>query len=241
MTEVPNHSTPSPAVEFYDLVTRTHSAGGDALADILSTVDATAGPVLDIGAGTGRTVQIIADTLPTARILAAEPDLAMRTVLTHHIAASDDLRERVTILADPAQTVPLPEQVSAVVLYGVIGLLDEHERRAFWDRLLPRLTPGAPVAVELLPINTPQILPPMPYAQDQIGDHQYKATLEGEPGDGDLMILNTTWRITGGPGEERIVTGHSQWHTFGFDDLAQETGLTATQLTPQAGVLRAAS
>ncbi len=232
---------PSPAVEFYDLVTRSHSEGGDALRSALDDVDVAAGPVLDVGAGTGRTVRIIADALPDARIVAAEPDLAMRTVLTHQVAGDDDLRRRVTILAEPAETMPLPDRLSAVVLFGVVGMLDRDERRQFWDRLLPRLAPGAPIAVELLPISEPQQLPPMPYAKERIGDHLYEATLQGEPGEDDLMVLNSTWHITGGPGEDRIVHGTSQWHTFGLDDLARETGMVAEQLTMQAGVLRAAT
>ncbi|TDC07914.1 class I SAM-dependent methyltransferase [Nonomuraea longispora] len=229
----------SPAVEFYDVVTRTHSEGGDALRSVLAEVDPSAGAILDVGAGTGRTVQIIAEAVPGARIVAVEPDLVMRTVLTHRVVADDDLRSRVTILADDAQGMAIPETLSAVVLYGVLGMLDRDERARLWDRLLPRLAPGAPVVVELLPIEKPQTLPPMPYAKERIGEHLYEATLRGEPGEDDLMVLNTTWRITGEEGEVRTVHGTSQWHTFGLDDLARETGLTAERLTLQAGLLRA--
>lgn len=234
------HPNPSPAVEFYDLVTRTHSEGGEALRSVLGEVDPGTGPVLDVGAGTGRTVRVIAEALPEVQILAVEPDLVMRTVLTHQVAASEDLRRRVTILAEPAQTMPLPQRLSAVVLFGVVGLLDHDERRRLWDRLLPRLAPGAPVVVELLPIDRPQQLPPMPYASDQIGEHRYEATLRGEPGAQDLMLLDTTWHVTGGPGPDRVVHGSSQWHTFGLADLARETGLAPTPLTRQTGVLRVA-
>lgn len=235
MTEVAN----PPAVEFYDLVTRTHSEGGGALRSALAGVDPSAGPILDVGAGTGRSVGIIAEAVPGARIIAVEPDLVMRTVLTHRVVSDDDLRPRVTIVAEAAQTMPVPERLSAIVLFGVAGMLDRDERSRLWSRLLPSLAPGAPVLVELLPISRPQPLPPMPYAKERVGDYVYEATLQGEPGEDDIMVLHTTWRVSGDEGEIRTVRGTSEWHTFGLEDLAEETGLAAERLTAQAGVLRA--
>ena len=242
-TETPEQGAPavdtSPAVEFYDIVALSNAAGVDALATALRGVDPSSGPVLDVGAGTGRTVQVVADTLPDARVVAVEPDLAMRAVLMHHVLCDPDLRRRVTVVAEPAQTMPLPDRLSAVVLYGMLGMLDQGERRALWDRLLPRLAPGAPVVVELLPISRPQRIDTLPYANGRVGDTVYTATMDGEPGEGDLMHLTTRWHVVG-PGTARTVQSTSRWHTFGLDDLADETGLVAERLTVQAGVLRAA-
>jgi SAM-dependent methyltransferase len=228
----------SPVAEFYDLVPRAHAEGATALHAALRDVDPAAGPVVDIGAGTGRTTRIIAEVLPDARILACEPSPTMRAVLTHDVVADDDLRRRVTITAEPAESVVLPNTISALVLFGVIGHLDAKDRLALWDRVLPRLAPGAPVLVELLPMTRPAPLPRMSLAREQIGDCVYEAWLEGEPAGDDLMRLTSTWKVSGGGAPERVVHNTSEWHTFGVDDLARETGLAGEQLTTQAGVLR---
>ncbi|MGK8491558.1 class I SAM-dependent methyltransferase [Nocardia asiatica] len=229
----------SPVAEFYDLVPRAHAEGEAALRKILAEVDPSAGPVVDIGAGTGRTCRIVAEVLPAVRILACEPAPAMRAVLTHDVVADDDLRRRVTIVPDSAETVALPDSISALVLYGVLGHIGLEDRKALWDRVLPRLAPGAPVLVELLPITRPMALPKMELARERIGDLVYEGSLEAEPIGGDLIRMTSTWQISGDAAPTRVVRNVSEWHTFGIDDLAAETGLAGEQLTPQTGVLRA--
>ncbi|GAB2693289.1 class I SAM-dependent methyltransferase [Nocardia thraciensis] len=228
----------SPVAEFYDLVPRAHPEGESALRSTLAEVDPSTGPVVDIGAGTGRTCRIIAEVLPQARILACEPAPAMRAVLTHDVVSDEDLRRRVTIVPEGVESVALPESISALVLFGVIGHVSPEARRALWDRVLPRLAPGAPVLVELLPITRPAPLPRMALAREQIGDLLYEGWIEGEPGVGDLMRLTSTWQVSGPAVPTRTVRNVSEWHTFGLDDLAAETGLSGEQLTTQAGVLR---
>ncbi|WP_280401576.1 class I SAM-dependent methyltransferase [Nocardia carnea] len=229
----------SPVAEFYDLVPRAHAEGEAALRKILAEVDPGAGPVVDIGAGTGRTCRIVAEVLPTAKILACEPAPAMRAVLTHDVVADEDLRRRVTIVAEPAQSLVLPESISALIVFGVLGHLGTGERRALWDRVLPRLAPGAPVLVELLPVTRPTTLPRMELAREQIGDLVYEGSLAAEPAGGDLIRMTSTWQISGAAAPTRVIRNISEWHTFGIEDLAAETGLAGEQLTAQAGVLRA--
>jgi SAM-dependent methyltransferase len=228
----------SPVAEFYDLVPRAHAEGAAALRSVLAEVDPAVGTVVDIGAGTGRTVRIIAEVLPHVKILACEPSPAMRAVLTHSVIADDDLRRRVTIAVEPAESVDLPDTISALVLFGVIGHLSPRARRTLWERALPRLSAGAPVVVELLPMTRPAPMPSMSLARERIGDLTYEAWMEGEPVGGDLMRLTSTWRVSGGS-EPRVVHNTSEWHTFGIEDLAEETGLVGRRLTAQVGVLRA--
>lgn len=229
----------SPVAEFYDLVARAHGEGELALRERLRGLGPLAGPVLDIGAGTGRTVLAIADTVPEVEILAVEPAPAMRAVLTHVVARDPELRRRVTVVADPVETLDLPERLGAVVAFGVLGHLDLPARQRLWHALLPRLPAGAPIFVELLPIEKPMRLPTLPLANETLGRHSYSATLDGTPGEGDAMILTSTWTVRGGPGPDRTFRNTSVWHTFGLDDLARETGLRAERLTKQAGVLHA--
>ncbi|AHH19712.1 putative methyltransferase [Nocardia nova SH22a] len=228
----------SPVAEFYDLVPRAHAEGEAALRKVLAEVDPEAGHVVDIGAGTGRTCRVVAEVLPSAKILACEPAPAMRAVLTHDVIADEDLRRRVTIVPESAESVVLPESISALVLFGVLGHIDADDRRALWDRVLPRLAPGAPVLVELLPVNRPTTLPKMELAREQIGDLVYEGSIEAEPIGGDLIRMTSTWQISGDAAPARVVRNVSEWHTFGIEDLAAETGLAGEQLTAQTGVLR---
>lgn len=229
----------SPVAEFYDLVARAHGEGETALRERLRTFGALAGPVLDIGAGTGRTVLAIAETVPEVEILAVEPAPAMRAVLTHVVANNPELRRRVTVVPDPVEMLQLPERLGAVVAFGVLGHLDWAARETLWKMLLPRLPSGAPVFVELLPIEVSMRLPSIPLASETIGRQSYRATLDGVPGKDDTMVLTSTWTVHGGPGPERTITNTSIWHTFGLDDLARETGLRTERLTKQVGVLHA--
>ena len=229
----------SPVAEFYDLVPRAHAEGEAALRRVLASVDPSAGHVVDIGAGTGRTCRVVAEVLPSARILACEPAPAMRAVLTHDVIADEDLRRRVTIVPESAESVVLPESISALIVFGVLGHIAAEDRKALWDKVLPRLTPGAPILVELLPVSRPTTLPKMQLAREQIGDLVYEGSIEAEPIGGDLIRMTSTWQVGGDPAPTRVVQNVSEWHTFGIDDLAEETGLVGEQLTAQTGVLRA--
>ncbi|WP_330985435.1 MULTISPECIES: class I SAM-dependent methyltransferase [Enterobacterales] len=227
----------SPVAEFYDLVTQAHSAGEQVLRERLTAMTLEDAPILDIGAGTGRTVAAIADALPDSDILAIEPSPAMRAVLTHRVARDPRLRKRVTIIPEPVEKLLLPERLSAVVAYGVLGHLSREARLSLWKTLLPRLPAGAPIFIELLPVEKPVSLPAFSLANATLGQRHYSATLQGEPGEDDTMMLTSTWVVRGGPSPTQVIHNRSVWHTFGLDDLARETGLKAERLTPQAGVL----
>lgn len=227
----------SPVAEFYDLVGRAHSAGEQALRERLSAMTHIHDPILDIGAGTGRTVMTIAESVPQVDILAVEPAPAMRAVLTHAVAQCLELRQRVTIIPDTVDQLQLPQRLGAVVAFGVLGHLTSLQRQGLWPLLLPRLARGAPIFVELLPVEKPVVLPRMMLANETIGQRHYQATLEGEPGPDDTMLLTSCWTVSGGPCATQVIRNRSVWHTFGLDDLARESGLHAQRLTPQAGVL----
>ena len=65
---------------------------------------------------------------PDAEILACEPAVGMRAVLTSRVFSDPDLRSRVTVTADAAPDLDLPDRVSAVLLCGVLGHLDADGR-----------------------------------------------------------------------------------------------------------------
>jgi SAM-dependent methyltransferase len=152
----------APTAEFYDLVgVQRWTQSDPLLAAALAGTDTGHGPVLDLGAGTGRSTEVVARTLPEARILAVEPSPAMRSALTSRVVRDEDLRRRVTVVAAGAQDVELPDRLSAAVICGVLGYLDRAERADLWARLTARLPVGAPVVVELMAVRTPQTVAPM--------------------------------------------------------------------------------
>jgi phospholipid N-methyltransferase len=228
----------APTAEFYDLVGGQHWAHSDpALASALGGIDTAHGPVLDLGAGTGRTTEVIGRALPDARIIAVEPSPGMRAALTSRVVRDAGLRPRVTVLATRAQETELPDRLSAAVICGVLGYLDREERATLWQQLLARLPAGAPIVVELMALSAPQPVAPMRIARQRLGDQDYEAWLSGEPCGTERMRWSATWRVLNGDKLVREVDVTHEWYTFGIEDLAAETGLTAKQLTPELGVL----
>jgi SAM-dependent methyltransferase len=227
----------SPGAEFYDLSSRKYTDRAALLTKVLAGVDTGYGPVLDLGAGTGLAIETVAAALPGARILAVEPATAMRAVLISRVAADDDLRTRVTVLADTAQDVPLPDKLSAAVLLGMLGHLDRAERAALWRRLADRLPAGAPVVVEVIPLSTPAVMAEMHFAHESLGDHTYDGWISGEPAGPDQMRWRTRWTVSQGGEVLRTVEHVHSWYTVGLDDLIKETGWTGRALNAQLGVL----
>ncbi|HBT89713.1 class I SAM-dependent methyltransferase [Desulfobacter sp.] len=205
----------------------------------LSKIDSPFFPILDIGSGTGRTVIAIAESIPKVDIFAIEPCTAMRAVLTHQVLQRADLRNRVTLFSEPVDRLRLPENLGAVVAYGIIGHLDAPVRKKLWKAIIPRLPKGAPIFIELMPFDKPMNFSEIPMGQVTIGRRLYKGVFSGKiEGENDLMCITTKWTVTEVEGgEETVIKASNLWHTFSFDDLAFETGLTAKKTSQSSGVL----
>lgn len=225
--------------EFYDLLSRPHweHVATQALTEALSTVDTSAGPVLDIGAGTGQATEVVAQALPDAEIIATEPSPAMRIALTNRVVHNADLRRRVTVLADPAQDVELPDKLSGVVAFGMIGYLDREARKTLWARLAERLPPGAPVVLELMALSTPQHMAPARISREELGEQVYEVWMRGEPGPGRLMRYASTFTVSRKGKVVRRIQLEQEWHTFGAAELTAETGWPHRKLTNEIIVL----
>ncbi|MFC4034730.1 Gfo/Idh/MocA family oxidoreductase [Streptomyces polygonati] len=235
----------TPSAEFFDLVAAGHiaTASGPAVAAALSGLDTVGATVVDIGAGTGLVTEAVARALPGVEILAAEPAVGMRAVLTSRVFGDPDLRARVTVTDGAAPGLHLPDRICAVVLCGVLGHLDAPQRRQLWDRLLARLTPDGRVVVELMQLTAPAELPLTRLATATAGRHRYEWWLSGSPDessdDGDGMRLHTTWRVReigssdGAPLRE--VHDSYRWLPFGLELVARESGLHARPLPVRAG------
>ncbi|MEU6018725.1 Gfo/Idh/MocA family oxidoreductase [Streptomyces sp. NPDC047515] len=231
----------TPSAEFFDLVAAEHTATSSvpAIVELLADVDLSGGPVLDIGAGTGLVTEAVARARPDAEILACEPAVGMRAVLTSRVFSDPDLRSRVTITADAAPDLDLPDQVSVVLLCGVLGHLDADGRARLWRELIRRLAPGGLIVVELMQFEEPLTLPETRLATATAGHHRYEWSFSGAPDETEdgVMRLHSTWRVyrDSATEAEREVHDSYRWAPFALKDVMAESGMTARALHTRPG------
>jgi len=227
----------SPTAEFFDLAAAAHVATGSAPAVVtaLAGLDTAAGPVVEIGAGTGLVTVALARAFPDLEIVAHEPATGMRAVLTSRIYRDPDLRRRITVCAEPAPDLDLPDTISGAVVCGVAGHLDQPDRVRLWRRLAERLAPGGRIVVELMAIDRPVVLDPTRLSRVEVGDQRYEWWFSGEPDGPDRMRLHTTWRVSTEDGTPvREVVDQYHWYTLTLAGIAAESGMPLHDI-PQAG------
>ena len=233
------------SAEFYEMVAARHVAtSAGPLTTALATVDTGHGPVVEIGAGTGRVTAAIAQALPDASLIAVEPSTPMRAMLTSRVFGDPDLRRRVTILAEPVQQVELPPRLSAVVIFGVVGHLSRSERADLWRVLGERLPPGAPIVVELMGAGSTRSIPPFRMLRETIGEQSYEWWTEAEPVAGDLMRWRTSWKVFRDGRLVRSTTDTYAWENLTLEALAKEAGMSSRMISaggvpgsPEIGIL----
>lgn len=231
----------TPSAEFFDLVAAEHTAtaGAPAIAALLAGADLSTGPVVDIGAGTGLVTEAVARARPDAEIIACEPAVGMRAVLTSRVFSDPYLRSRITVTADAAPDLDLPDHISVVLLCGVLGHLDPAERARLWRRLTRRLAPGGLVVVELMGFEEPLTLPETRLATATAGRQRYEWSFGAAPDDtaDGMMRLDSTWRVylDGATEAVREVHDSYRWAPFGLKDVEAESGLTAHALPTRPG------
>ncbi len=216
---------------FYDAIAGDQRAAVDQkLASALQGLDLTAHPVVDIGAGTGLTTAAIAAAYRQIKIVAVEPDPAMRPALMTRVWSSSDLRQRVSILPMSVLLAPLPPLISAAVASASLVHFDPAQRQRLWTLLDERLAPGGRAVIEIQ----------CPVAEDiaetcigiaQVGDVSYETRASAER----VNEQQQRWRISyvsrlRGDVLERLQTDYLCWVLSCEDLLAEvsETGLTGS-------------
>lgn len=136
--------------QYYDaMADEQRSAIDTQISDALRGLETGGHPVVDIGAGTGLTTQIIASSLPEAEVLAVEPDPAMRPAIMTRVWSDPDLRRRVSILPMSILVAPLPPVVSAAVASATLVHFSPQEREQLWALLSARLSPAGRAVIEI--------------------------------------------------------------------------------------------
>jgi SAM-dependent methyltransferase len=144
----------------------------------LTDVAPAAGPVLELGAGTGLGTDVLLETL-TNDVLAAEPSAALRGVLLARLADRDT--DRVTVFPGGATAVPLPDRIAAVVGMHMVGHLAPPDRKRLWAAVAERLSPGAPVVLNVQPPAAAEPVPEFPWMTVTVGGLRYEGTGSAEP------------------------------------------------------------
>lgn len=245
-----NSAVPEPYIqsgEFYEILSEEEwNLRREAIASELRTVPVNAGPVIDVGAGTGRGVELIAETLSRTNIIAIEPSSVMRVGLMSRIMASKKLRQRVTVFSDRVQDINLPERLSAVFILGSIGFIDESARQEMWRSLAKKLDANGLIIVDVMMIDKPQTVSPRQIACEQVGSYFYEIWMEGSPVDDKLVRWTLTYRVRDEYSVLRSFKLNYGWFAFGLEQIEYETselGFNFTQLSQTSlptGVLRLA-
>nr|WP_209310644.1 Gfo/Idh/MocA family oxidoreductase [Streptomyces spiramenti] len=246
-TNAPGAGYTRPA-EFFDLGAQDHTGRtGPAVVACLRGLDPAAGPLLDIGAGSGLVTRQVALAHPECEIIAAEPSAGMRAVLASRMAEDPRTAARVTVVPEAAADLALPDRISGAVACGVLGHLPPDQRRSLLENLAAALAPGAPLVVELMGLYTPIVMPPTRLRQARLGSQRYEWWMAGEPAGEALMRLRTTWRVFAGERLVREVRDSYLWHTVTLEQVAEEAGLRLAAppdghraAVPHLGVLRGA-
>jgi SAM-dependent methyltransferase len=222
------------AAEFYDLVAQPfRESQTAALRAALRHADPSAGPLLDLGAGTGAPTLDILEALPTATVIAVEPARAMRTVLLSRFAVRPDLAERVTVLPGELDAARLPDTVGGVVALSMLGHLDRGQRAALFQTLAAHLRPGLPLIADLPAPETPAPVPLTCFAAGlRLGAHEYQGWCQATPAGGETMSWTTTYRTLrdGVVIDERVA--RNDFHHFGAEQLAAEAAAAGYSYEP---------
>lgn len=211
--------------EYFGLMMRAFAPEQSAvLRRALRHADPGAGPVLDLGAGTGDATVDVLDALPGAEVIAVEPARAMRSVLLNRLAARPDLDDRVTVVAGELAAAELPTSLGGVVMLNVLGHFARDQRAELFATFAAHLTPGLPVVLSLQAPAGPVVVPRTLATSTHLGSTEYQAWMEAMPS-GEETVRWTMRYVTLRRGEvlDEQLTEY-EFHHFGVDQLRDEVG-----------------
>ncbi|GAB7044635.1 MULTISPECIES: class I SAM-dependent methyltransferase [Catenuloplanes] len=207
----------------------------------LHGADPANGPVVDLGAGTGLGTATIAAALPKALITAVEPSSSLRAALLARIGVDPDLRARVSVLGDPAETVALPGRAAAVLALNMIGHLAPDARRDLWRRVAGTLPPSAPLVVNVQPPDEAVPVEETVFARVPVGGHVYEGGGRAEPSGPGQLTWHMTYRVRDAAGTVvREAAVSYAWHVLSVPALVTELAAVGLEAQPvEGGLVRA--
>lgn len=139
----------------------------------------TAGPLVDLGAGTGLSTLALARACPDAEILAVEPSPAMRAVLMSKVLADPDLTARVTLLDGGLDRQVITEPCGGGTARGLTQHLPPKQRDMLWASLAEHLAPGAGLLLDQVARHAPTSSAARVHeSEHQVGRRTYRTTID---------------------------------------------------------------
>ncbi len=177
----------------YDLLTEAPAeARRYVLRDFAPRLDPAAGPILDIGCGSGRDLEYLLDAFPGAELIGWEPRDSLRSLALGRLSAQPRWRHRVTVRPEGALAAPLPAQLGGVIMRGVLGHFRPEQRKVLWERLADHTPDGGVVLFDLPSPEQPVEVVPHIFADVRLGTLRYLGIAEGVP----LSDETMRWTVT---------------------------------------------
>ncbi|GAA1088937.1 class I SAM-dependent methyltransferase [Nocardiopsis metallicus] len=202
------------------------------VADALRELPTDAGPVVDAGAGGGLGTRLIARTLASARVLAIEPSLPLRSVLLSRVFEDPDLRPRVTVDGDDLLSARLPDRIGGLVAANLIGHFSPHERDRLWEDLATRLAPGAFALLNLPVPVEPEHVERTRMSELRVGERSYVGWAGAEPAGTEQLSWHMTYEVHEG---DRLISRdevHYDWWTVNEQALRAEAAPHGLSVVP---------
>lgn len=196
--------------------------------------------VVEVGAGTGLGTRILAQEC-RAEIIALEPNLLMRSVLTARVADDPELTQRVTVVAGsvPDDLALLPDTIDAVVCTHMLGHLDTTERRSLFTWVADKLSPGGVGLVTTQEHTDPGDAGPSDLtASRRLGRYEYRLLYREAPA---RDAFSSRYEVWEGTAQMRTVKADGTWRTVGLAELKSDlagTALSAVPLRPGTALIR---
>jgi methyltransferase family protein len=187
-----------------------------------------AGPVLELGPGTGLGTDVLLDAVDNDLVL-VEPSAGLRAVLLARLG-DRGATDRVSVLPCRAGDAPLPDRLAAAVGLHMVGHLAPPDRAALWLDLARRLAPGAPLVLNLQPPPAAVEVPVTPWFGPTLGGLAYEGRGRAEPTGPDSVRWRMDYRTRRGETVLATAVAEYDWWIVTAEVLADElaaAGFTA--------------
>ncbi|MEO1062804.1 MAG: class I SAM-dependent methyltransferase [Actinomycetota bacterium] len=230
------------AAEYYDLASIERAEVLDAVIGRWAA-DLPTGPVVDVGAGSGRLTTTLARSVPSVPVYAIEPDPALRALLTARLVADVDLLARVDVIPDgiPGAWGMVPDRLAGAIVLGVLPHLPPDGRTDLLARLAERLEPRGTALVEVMPPWSADPIPQQEFVSAAAGSQRVVGEMRADPEGDDILRWKMTYRRLDSAGAPLHETTSSFrcWvvHPDRFETEADAAGFVVSWITDQVAQL----